>query len=33
VQASQTGYLAQAKKNIIVTAGSTTYVNFNLQPQ
>jgi len=33
VQASQPGYLPQAKKNIIVTAGVTTYVNFFLQPQ
>jgi len=33
VQASQTGYVPQAKKNIVVIAGATTYVNFNLQPQ
>jgi len=33
MQASQPGYLAQVKKDIIVTAGATTYVNFNLQPQ
>ena len=30
VQASQPGYVAQNKKDIIVTAGATTYVNFNL---
>jgi hypothetical protein len=32
VQASRTGYLAQVKMDIVVTAGATTYVNFSLQP-
>jgi len=33
VGASKIGYLGQTKKDIPVTAGATTYVNFNLQPQ
>ncbi|UCH33003.1 MAG: carboxypeptidase regulatory-like domain-containing protein, partial [Armatimonadota bacterium] len=33
MQASRPGYLPQAKKGVIVTAGNTTYVNFSLQPQ
>jgi hypothetical protein len=31
VRASKTGYIAQDKWNILVTAGQTTFVNFNLQ--
>jgi hypothetical protein len=31
-EASKAGYLAQMKKDIVVTAGATTYVNFNLAP-
>jgi len=33
VGASTTGYLGQTRKDIVVTAGATTYVNFSLQPQ
>ena len=33
LNASATGYIDQGKINITVTAGATTYVNFNLQPQ
>ena len=33
LQASRTGYLAQVKMDIVVTAASTTYVNFTLQPR
>jgi hypothetical protein len=33
VGASNTGYLGQTRKDIPVTAGATTYVNFFLQPQ
>jgi len=33
VGASKTGYLGQTRKDIVVTAGATTYVNFSLQAQ
>jgi hypothetical protein len=33
VGASKAGYLRQTRKDIVVTAGATTYVNFSLQPQ